>query len=1017
MRHRSSRRKRQRRAPKPQPPSHLVMGFWNVRGLRPKQKALEYIIHTSEWDVLCVIDVRECRSVSSGIKHQYIPLISSHIKRIGAAPQRGVSVYTRQPISIIKTLTVSCLFSIDTTHPVYVIAVYWPNTRHLQPWDELQTLLALVPPNAPAFCGGDFNFRSGVLADPRIDAEGSLARRKIKDLHLSDLAAAGILGGTYTRVETVHRANGEMHYALSVPDHILCPSTAIPLVHTAYVSPWDVGSDHSCLLLKLQSPLDGRPDVSGSADRRWKLDPGLANAFAHSLREQCAALQWGGGVHADQLARELRDAVITAAARHFRCVPRPPPRGRPRVHNAARLHHVRSSKGQWMMAPSPSTTAAFLASRADLNERQGQQYSADLADLRAQVDGVRRMGSSFWGGFKKLKAFFEAKEVFPSAIVAPDGSRVVEPLEVVRVSLAYFEDLYKDAGDRGLAQFDESFRAEMEARLVAIHTLAIAQRDAEPKSVHPDDVLAAIRRLTLGTAPGDDGILPELRLRWGAVPDEHLFPNSPPPPRRGQTFPEAFAHLFATMLQSSVYPQPWRLGVMMLLKKTPAARSLDQFRGLTLASVFAKVWGNYALGQVRQGVEAFLSEEQNGFRPSRSTEDHILTLYLLGHLRRTAGGPLAVTFIDLRKAYDSVWHPALLCTLWEAGVQGGMWLLMRSALDNIYRTMRCPGVSPDGLPPFRARNGVPQGAVESPLQFTVHIQPMISAMRAAGVGIPLDGDSVPVLWFADDIALFSGTSQTLSTGLLEVTQWCTKFRMRINAKKSGILVTGPTHEIDSFRNTTLPPCPDRPLPFVDSYVYLGVTFSHDWSFIPHVTNLTAKLKRESGRLAIIAGGAWGLKPRVATQLFKSFIRAPMEYGILAWLPLLPTSRFRALEGIQTAFLRSTLTAGVRVASAVIRWELGISPVARRLVMRFIKALRRVVSLPPERLVRRALAQALLSNSPWARSAFLIISRPTAAALRAVPIDELRSILPSDCDLATMTRQSTTSSRRQTGVHS
>lgn len=79
---------------------------------------------------------------------------------------------------------------------------------------------------------------------------------------------------------------------------------------------------------------------------------------------------------------------------------------------------------------------------------------------------------------------------------------------------------------------------------------------------------------------------------------------------------------------------------------------------------------------------------------------------------------------------------------------------------------------------------------------------------------------------------------------------------------------------------------------------------------------------ERGRKASTHSGTWGLKPRVAIQLYKSFIRAPMEYSILSWLPLLPSAHLRALERIQNSFLRTTASAGIVIASAVIRWGTG-----------------------------------------------------------------------------------------------
>lgn len=105
--------------------------------------------------------------------------------------------------------------------------------------------------------GWDLNFRCGALADPVIDAEGRLALRRMEKMACAiSPPVVSWRGSTYTRVERQHRANGDLHFAMTVPDHIMCAPSSIPHITSAHVSPWDIGSDHSCLLLSLTV---GRP--------------------------------------------------------------------------------------------------------------------------------------------------------------------------------------------------------------------------------------------------------------------------------------------------------------------------------------------------------------------------------------------------------------------------------------------------------------------------------------------------------------------------------------------------------------------------------------------------------------------------------------------------------------------------------------------------------------------------------------------------------------------------------------
>lgn len=95
--------------------------------------------------------------------------------------------------------------------------------------------------------------------------------------------------------------------------------------------------------------------------------------------------------------------------------------------------------------------------------------------------------------------------------------------------------------------------------------------------------------------------------------------------------------------------------------------------------------------------------------------------------------------------------------------------------------------------------------VESPFQFSVHIEPMIRVLKSAGVGVLLGDNLVPGLWFADDIALLADTPDCLTTAIEVIRAWCYKFRMSVNTAKSGVLVTGSGRATQDLRYTTLPP--------------------------------------------------------------------------------------------------------------------------------------------------------------------------------------------------------------------
>ena len=70
-------------------------------------------------------------------------------------------------------------------------------------------------------------------------------------------------------------------------------------------------------------------------------------------------------------------------------------------------------------------------------------------------------------------------------------------------------------------------------------------------------------------------------------------------------------------------------------------------------------------------------DEQAGFRNGRSCADQLLVLTEVLAEHRQAGKKVVACFIDVRKAYDRVWREGLWKALWQKGVRGRMWRVLK----------------------------------------------------------------------------------------------------------------------------------------------------------------------------------------------------------------------------------------------------------------------------------------------------------------------------------------------------
>ena len=79
------------------------------------------------------------------------------------------------------------------------------------------------------------------------------------------------------------------------------------------------------------------------------------------------------------------------------------------------------------------------------------------------------------------------------------------------------------------------------------------------------------------------------------------------------------------------------------------------YRGIALMSTCAKLYNRLLLGRIKDGLDSHLRQNQNGFRPLRSTGQHVLAWRrIYEEVIATKFASLFSTFIDFSKAFDSV---------------------------------------------------------------------------------------------------------------------------------------------------------------------------------------------------------------------------------------------------------------------------------------------------------------------------------------------------------------------------
>ena len=90
---------------------------------------------------------------------------------------------------------------------------------------------------------------------------------------------------------------------------------------------------------------------------------------------------------------------------------------------------------------------------------------------------------------------------------------------------------------------------------------------------------------------------------------------------------------------------------------------------------------------------------------------------------------------DIQKAFDSVEYPVLLLRLFETGVNGKTWRLLRSWYDGAVGCVRSGGMLSGS---FEIGRGVKQGSVLSPALFLLVMDPLLRQLESSGFGLSVN---------------------------------------------------------------------------------------------------------------------------------------------------------------------------------------------------------------------------------------------------------------------------------------
>ena len=214
--------------------------------------------------------------------------------------------------------------------------------------------------------------------------------------------------------------------------------------------------------------------------------------------------------------------------------------------------------------------------------------------------------------------------------------------------------------------------------------------------------------------------------------------------------------------------------------------SCHSYRGITITSVLMKVFEYTILNRLLPALQKFghPSLTQTAYQKHISCQDAIFaTQEAIQHNLRD-GRVSYLSLYDLEKAFDSVEHCILLQSLFEAGINGKVWRLIKACYSNLTAVVKSGSTL---SAPFAVTRGVQQGSVLSPTFFLIVMDKLLQQLKATSAGLSICGLYLGGAAHADDVrAIASSASVTKEQGQI-IHDFAVENGLKLNSEKTEIV--------------------------------------------------------------------------------------------------------------------------------------------------------------------------------------------------------------------------------------
>jgi len=349
------------------------------------------------------------------------------------------------------------------------------------------------------------------------------------------------------------------------------------------------------------------------------------------------------------------------------------------------------------------------------------------------------------------------------------GEVITDEGDIREVWGQYFKNLYSTSEDEN---FDATQREHVRNELSCMSIESYKTDENILADIKYDEIEKIVCRLADRKAPGFDGITNE-HIRHG-----------------GTKLIECLTNLFEMIVRYECVPKMFKIGIIIPIPKNEKDRTIqDNYRGITLMPVMAKLLEKWMMNR----IESWAKDNEIIHQLQGAAQSHCSSLHSTWLAReciadnRERGKNVYVCLLDIKKAFDSVWQEGLFYKLFNYGLCGKTWRMIRF----LFHDFKCMVKYSNGNSfPFNTYQGIHQGSPLSMFLFEVYINDLLFEINYSYASAKCVGVNTGGIAFADDIALISNSMEGIQELVRIAYRYSKKWRFLFNPTKCSVVQFG-----------------------------------------------------------------------------------------------------------------------------------------------------------------------------------------------------------------------------------